>query len=117
NGSDEVEGSLGVDAWLDIDQRIDEENLADAFNVSVGFGGSVIPTMTADHGCFLHYARGVRRRVRKPVGCVGRITDPALAARALADGDADFVGMTRAHIADPYVVAKIRDGRPGSNQS
>jgi 2,4-dienoyl-CoA reductase-like NADH-dependent reductase (Old Yellow Enzyme family) len=111
NGSDEVDGSLDQDAWLDIDQLISEERLADAMNVSVSFGGSVIPTMAADHGCYLHYARAVRERVDLPVGAVGRITDPAMAAQALVDGDADFVGMTRAHIADPHIVDKIRSGR------
>lgn len=113
NGSDEVAHSLDQDAWLDIDQRIAEEGLADAINVSVGFGGSVIPTMLADHGCYLHYARAVRQRVQVPVGAVGRIVHPALAAQAFADGDADFFGMTRAHIADPHLVRKVIDGREG----
>jgi 2,4-dienoyl-CoA reductase (NADPH2) len=111
NGADEVAGSLDQAAWLDIDQRIAEEGLADAINVSVGFGGSVIPTMRAEHGCYLHYARAVRQRVRLPVGAVGRIVSPEEAARALADGDADFFGMTRAHIADPHLVRKLSEGR------
>jgi 2,4-dienoyl-CoA reductase-like NADH-dependent reductase (Old Yellow Enzyme family)/thioredoxin reductase len=111
NGSDEVTGSLDEDAWLDIDQRISEEHLADAVNVSVGFGGSVIPTMVAGHGCYLHYAHAVRKRVSLPVGAVGRIVSPQEAAQSLAAGDADFFGMTRAHIADPDVVRKFSEGR------
>jgi 2,4-dienoyl-CoA reductase-like NADH-dependent reductase (Old Yellow Enzyme family) len=111
NGADESAGSLDQDAWLDIDQRIEEEGLADAINVSVGFGGSVIPTMRAEHGCYLHYAHAVRERVGLPVGAVGRIVGPETAARALADGDADFFGMTRAHIADPHLVRKFSEGR------
>ncbi|MFT4008613.1 MAG: FAD-dependent oxidoreductase [Nocardioidaceae bacterium] len=111
NGSDEVEGSLDQDAWLDIDQRIAESGLVDAINVSANFYGSVIPTMAVPRGCYLHYARAVRQRVDIPVGAVGRITDPTMAAQALEDGDADFVGMTRAHIADPYLVEKVRTGR------
>jgi 2,4-dienoyl-CoA reductase (NADPH2) len=111
NGADEVAGSLDQDAWLDIDQRISEERLADAVNVSIGFGGSVIPSMVARHGCYLHYAREVRQRIGLPVGAVGRIVHPHEAARALADGDADFFGMTRAHIADPDVVRKLAEGR------
>lgn len=111
NGADEVPASLDQHAWLDIDQRIAEERLADAINVSVGFGGSVIPSMLAPHGCYLHYARAVRARVQVPVGAVGRIVHPEMAAQALADGDADFFGMTRAHIADPHLVRKLREGR------
>jgi 2,4-dienoyl-CoA reductase (NADPH2) len=113
NGADEVAGSLDQDAWLDIDQRISEERLADAVNVSVGFGGSVIPTMVAAHGCYLHYASAVRKRVDLPVGAVGRIVSPHEAARALTAGEADFFGMTRAHIADPDVVRKLAEGREG----
>jgi len=111
NGADEVPNSLDQNAWLDIDQRIEEERLADAINVSVGFGGSVIPSMIAQHGCYLHYARAVRARVQLPVGAVGRIVHPETAAQALADGDADFFGMTRAHIADPHLVRKLMQGR------
>ncbi|WP_148046138.1 FAD-dependent oxidoreductase [Nocardioides marmoriginsengisoli] len=111
NGSDEVAGSLDQDQWLDIDQRIAETGLVDAINVSANFYGSVIPTMAVPRGCYLHYARAVRARVDLPVGAVGRIVDPTMAAQALEDGDADFVGMTRAHIADPHLVAKVVEGR------
>lgn len=111
NGSDEVPGSLDQDAWLDIDQRIAETGLVDAINVSANFYGSVIPTMAVPRGCYLHYARAVRQRVDLPVGAVGRITDLAMAAQALKDGDADFIGMTRAHIADPYLMSKLIEGR------
>ncbi|GAA3523346.1 NADH:flavin oxidoreductase [Aeromicrobium panaciterrae] len=112
NGSDEVPGSLDQDAWLDIDQRISELGLVDAMNVSANFYGSVIPTMAVPRGCYLHYARAVRQRVDIPVGAVGRITDPTMAVQALIDGDADFIGMTRAHIADPHLVMKVLEDRP-----
>ncbi|MFH7322515.1 FAD-dependent oxidoreductase [Aeromicrobium sp. JJY06] len=111
NGSDETEGSLDTAAWLDIDQRIDELGIVDGMNVSANFNGSVIPTMAVRRGCYLHYARAVRERVGLPVGAVGRITDPAMAAAAIEAGDADFVGMTRAHIADPHLVTKMLEGR------
>ena len=34
-----------------------------------------------------------------------------MAARAVADGSTDVVGMTRAHLADPHLVRKAREGR------
>ena len=46
-----------------------------------------------------------------PIFAVGRITDPLLAERVLAEGIADMVAMTRAHISDPEVVNKAKDGR------
>ena len=47
---------------------------------------------------------------RVPVVGVGRVTTPELAERALEDEVCDLVAMTRAQIADPDVVAKLRRG-------
>ena len=48
---------------------------------------------------------------RIPVVLQGSVVEVAMADRALADGTADLVEMTRAQIADPALVAKVRDGR------
>jgi hypothetical protein len=48
---------------------------------------------------------------RAPVFVAGRIVDLGMAARAVADGSTDVVGMTRAHLADPQLVRKAREGR------
>jgi 2,4-dienoyl-CoA reductase-like NADH-dependent reductase (Old Yellow Enzyme family) len=45
-----------------------------------------------------------------PVLGVNRITTPALAEEALRRGDCDLIAMTRAHIADPDIVTKLRRG-------
>jgi len=47
-----------------------------------------------------------------PVVLQGSVVDPARAQRALAGGAADLVEMTRAQIADPDLVARLRAGRP-----
>ena len=49
---------------------------------------------------------------RTPVVLQGSVVDPAQAQRALDDGTADAVEMTRALIADAELVAKVRAGRP-----
>ena len=41
----------------------------------------------------------------------GRITDLETAARAISDGHVDMVALTRGHMADPYIVRKLIDGR------
>jgi 2,4-dienoyl-CoA reductase-like NADH-dependent reductase (Old Yellow Enzyme family) len=41
-----------------------------------------------------------------PVIGTGRIASLGVAERVLADGDCGLVGMTRAHIADPDIIAK-----------
>jgi len=48
-----------------------------------------------------------------PVLTAASIRRIELAAEIVARGDADLVGMTRAHIADPEIVRKARDGRAG----
>ena len=47
---------------------------------------------------------------RVPVVLQGSVVDPVMADSALADGTADLVEMTRAQIADPDLVAKVRAG-------
>ena len=73
---------------------------------------NIVPDMQHPHGVFLPLASGIREAVeRLPIFAVGRIIDPVLAERVLADGVADMVAMTRAHIADPELLTKIREGR------
>lgn len=52
-----------------------------------------------------------------PVLAICRIDEPAVAAEILEAGEADLVGMTRAHIADPRLLAKVVEGRPGTIRS
>lgn len=54
-------------------------------------------------------ARKVAKRTK--VGVVGRVTDPLLANTIIQRGQADFVGMVRALIADPELPNKAREGR------
>jgi 2,4-dienoyl-CoA reductase-like NADH-dependent reductase (Old Yellow Enzyme family) len=48
-----------------------------------------------------------------PVFHAARLADVASARYAIAEGLVDMAGMTRAHIADPHLVAKLKDGREG----
>ena len=54
----------------------------------------------------------VKAKVKKTkIGLAGRITDALIAETILEKEEADFVGMTRALIADPYFPKKVLDGR------
>jgi len=64
------------------------------------------PTPTR-HGVFVELAAAIKAEVSVPVFAVGRIADPSHAERIIANGQADVVGMTRAHICDPTIVSKI----------
>ncbi|WP_217553436.1 NADH:flavin oxidoreductase [Streptomyces sp. GbtcB6] len=70
-----------------------------------------IPPIGTPLGPFLEFTGEVRRRLRVPVMHAARIADPATARYALREGLLDLVGMTRAQIADPHLVAKIAGGR------
>ncbi len=62
-------------------------------------------------GCMVDLAEQVRQRVSIPVIAVGRLQDPEVAERVLAEERADFVALGRALLADPDWVNKVRDGR------
>ena len=54
----------------------------------------------------------IKRIVKKTkIGIAGRITDPLLADTILEKNQADYVGMTRALIADPYLPRKALEGK------
>ena len=73
---------------------------------AVQFAQYVVPVAP-----FLHLASAIKREVDIPVFHAQRITDLATAARAVAEGHVDMVAMTRAHIADPFLVKKLSEGR------
>ncbi|MDC0610161.1 NADH:flavin oxidoreductase [Vibrio sp.] len=69
---------------------------------------NVIPNMSYPPEPFLHLAAGIKEVVSVPVIHAQNIKDPNQAKRILEGGYVDFVGMTRAHIADPHLIAKIK---------
>ena len=116
-GDELVEGGLDIDEMKAVAQAVESDGKVDYLNVIAGTNMDRLlraehwPPTPAQHGLFVHLAAGIRSVVELPVFTVGRITDPVQAERILADGEADMVGMTRAHIADPDLIAKLRGGR------
>ena len=72
---------------------------------------NVIPNMSYPPEPFLHLAAGIKEVVSVPVIHAQNIKDPTQANRILEGGYVDLVGMTRAHIADPHLIAKIKMGQ------
>ena len=116
-GDELVEGGLGLDEMKMVARAMERDGKVDYLNVIAGTNMDRIqraehwPPTPAPHGLYVHLAAGIRSAVELPVFTVGRITDPAQAERILAGGEADMVGMTRAHVADPDLIAKLREGR------
>ena len=62
-------------------------------------------------GYQLELTRWMRGATAKPMIGVGRYTDPDLMAAHVSSGAIDVIGAARPSIADPFLPAKIRDGR------
>ncbi|MFG3258460.1 FAD-dependent oxidoreductase [Streptomyces sp. NPDC048172] len=69
-----------------------------------------IPSMGTPSAPFLGFTAEIKRRIDVPVMHAGRIADVATARHAVREGMLDLVGMTRAQIADPHLVAKVAAG-------
>ena len=86
----------------------------DAIHASVGVystpGNMSIASMDTEPGFNLFRARKLRAAAGVPVIGVGRINDPELAEKALAEGDADLISFGRPHLTDPDFIAKAAAG-------
>lgn len=106
NGIDETEG-------FEIARRLADSGLVDFFNVIRGHVDSnegmshVIPIMGTPSAPHLDLAGRIKRAFDLPVFHAARIGDVATARHAIAEGHLDMVGMTRPHMADPHIVAKV----------
>jgi 2,4-dienoyl-CoA reductase-like NADH-dependent reductase (Old Yellow Enzyme family) len=111
-----LDGGMAPEESLEIAVRHAGSGLIDFVNVvgadaTTDLGISkLIPTMGQRTGPYLDHARAIRAAVKLPVFHATRITDLSTARHAVAEGYVDMVGMTRAHIADPHVVAKLLRG-------
>ncbi len=92
-----------------------EELGFDAINCSNGVYGSYNPsqisTMYMPHGWTIQNAAALKKVVKIPVLGVNRITDPLMAEHFVAMGYCDFVGMSRASLADAWLPQKAKVGR------
>ena len=112
-----VPGGLGLDESRAIVRRLEASGQLDFVDVSAGTDSDLmslaehIPSMYFPPANLVRFAAAIKPVTRLPVFCAGAIRDPAVAEEIVASGKADMVGMTRAHIADPHVVRKLREGR------
>ncbi|MEO1191262.1 MAG: NADH:flavin oxidoreductase [Pseudomonadota bacterium] len=70
----------------------------------------VIPNMGTASAPHLDFAGSIRSQIGVPTFHAARITDVATARHAVANGLLDLVGMTRPHLADPHIAAKVARG-------
>jgi NADPH-dependent 2,4-dienoyl-CoA reductase/sulfur reductase-like enzyme len=116
-GDELMEGGLTKLDGLAISQRLKDSGMVDFLNVVRGHIDTdagltdLIPIQGMPSAMHLDFAGEIRAATRFPTFHAARINDVATARHAIAAGLLDMVGMTRAHIADPDIVRKIREGR------
>ena len=116
-GDEFHEDGISHEMANEIAQAMSESGLIDFLSV-VGSGADThntlancMPPMALPPEPFVHLAAGIKSVSKVPVMHAQSIRDASQAERILASGMVDMVGMTRAQIADPHLVIKIRDGR------
>ncbi|NKX37771.1 NADH:flavin oxidoreductase [Rhodobacteraceae bacterium R_SAG4] len=110
-------GGITAEEGLEITRILSATGQVDFLNVIRGrihtdpAMTDVIPVQGMKSAPHLDFAGRVKRETDLPVFHAARIPDVATARHAVQAGLLDMVGMTRAHMADPHVVRKIREGR------
>ena len=110
-------GGITPEEGIDISKRLAATGQVDFLNVIRGrihtdpAMTDVIPVQGMKSAPHLDFAGAVRRSTGMPTFHASRIPDVATARHAVASGQLDMVGMTRAHMADPHIVQKIVEGR------
>ena len=111
-----LDGGLSLEEGLKIGEMLVKTRGLDFINVIQGHIDTqeglshIIPNMGTPAGPQLEFAGAVKREFELPVFHAARINEVATARHALRENLLDMVGMTRAHMADPYIVAKIESG-------
>ncbi|MGB1011559.1 MAG: FAD-dependent oxidoreductase, partial [Thiolinea sp.] len=115
-GDELIEGGLSAEECVSSAQALATTGAVDFLNVlagapydDLGLASWVAPmgTPSAPH---LTIAGQIRQAVDVPIFHAGAVADITTARHAVADGHVDLIGMTRAQIADPYLVQKLING-------
>ena len=108
---------LDFDECLEIARIFEASGTIDFFNAIFGrmdtqvkLAVDCMPGMASPMAPFLSLAGVFKQAVRLPVFHATRITELATARHAIREGLLDMVAMTRAHIADPALAAKLARG-------
>jgi 2,4-dienoyl-CoA reductase-like NADH-dependent reductase (Old Yellow Enzyme family)/thioredoxin reductase len=114
---EEEAGGISVADGVAMAHRFKASGLVDFLNIIRGRIHTdaaltdLIPVQGMRASPHLDFAGYIRAEVGMPTFHAARIADVATARHAIATGQLDMVGMTRAHMADPHIVRKIMEGR------
>ena len=115
-GDELKEGGLTRDDCLALATLYADTGLCDFMNVVAGQVGDerglskALPSMAGPRAPFVDIAAAMKRETGLAVFHATRITDLATAEHCVREGLIDMVAMTRAHMADPHIAAKMMRG-------
>lgn len=107
---DFVDGGNSLDDTLEILQYLADG--VDVFDVSAAQNDTIqfqIDQMNLPDGWRAYMAKAVRDKFNKPTIASGNFRDPAIIAKTIEEGTADFVVLGRGLIAEPYWVEKVQN--------
>ncbi len=108
SGDEYIPGGRTIEETKAIAMMLQEAGV-DALHITAGVYGSrhtIVPPARMAHGVNVHLAASVKGAVSVPVIAVGWINDPFIAEAIVASGEAAFVAMGRASLADPELPNK-----------
>lgn len=116
-GNELIVGGLTQEEAIEAAKLLEASGMVDFLNILVGapyddlgLAGWVAP-MGNPLPNDLTIAGEIRAAVSLPIFHAGGIADISTARQAVVNGKVDMIGMTRAHIADPYLVQKLTSSR------
>ncbi len=106
-------GARTLDETLKVVKMLEDAGI-NAIDASAGIYESmhmIIPPCYLPKGVLTDFAAAVKGAVKIPVITQGRLYNPQITDKVIADGKADFVQLARGLLADPYWVRKLEEGR------
>jgi len=116
SGNEELELGNDETKSIEIAKILAKSGLIDYINVLGGNANnmmstvSIVPNMDVKSAPHVYLAGKFKKAVNLPIFHAGKIQDVSTARWAIKEGLVDMVGMTRAHLADPYIMEKVKNG-------
>ena len=112
-----VAGGLTGEDGIALAHMFEREGLVDFFNAIYGrmdsdllLSDDNMPGLFQPDAPYLPTVAQFRAETNLPLIHAGGIRDVATARHAIREGIVDLVGMTRAHLTDPYIVQRLQAG-------
>jgi 2,4-dienoyl-CoA reductase-like NADH-dependent reductase (Old Yellow Enzyme family)/thioredoxin reductase len=113
SGEELTDGGYTVEDQVQVARWLEAAGIA-CLSMSAGTWLTIqvtVAPMYVPRGRMIPYAQRIKQEVSIPVIAVGRLDDPALAERVVADGAADMVMIGRGLLADPDWPKKVGQGK------